>query len=301
MEKNPVINRLSTFLGGGSSSQQRNDMSSSSCPENWKPGEHLVKRISAFRVAGRSITDRPGYYGLDVFLAPDYPSFTFLPFFEAKELYFDNHTYGTNLGLGGRYLPAKFPPIVGFNIFGSYYHTDRGPLFQMSLGFELIAKNWEISANGYIPIGDKHRVCKNTFKHYIGNYKVSCMKSDASYPGFNLEASLLTLQYKKFFLYTSGGPYFFASAQSCTKPFWGGQFGIQPMYDDLIGFSFSVSYDPVFGTLFQGKFVLSLPLYSKCLKGYRDSNKWIKRQIYQPVKRLDAMPINKRCYWKTNF
>ena len=295
------MNQLPAFMGGGILFQQQKGGASSSCPENRKPAEHLVKRISASRVAGRSITDRPGYYGLDVFLAPNYPSFTFLPFFEAKELYFDDHTYGTNLGLGGRYLPDKFPALVGFNIFGSYYHTDFGPLFQMSLGFELIAKRWEISANGYIPVGDKHRVCKNTFKHYIGNFKASCMKSDASYPGFNLEARVLAAQYKKFFLYASGGPYYFASAQSCTKSFWGGQFGIQPMYNDFIGLSFSTSYDPVFGTLFQGKLVLSLPLYSKCLKGYRDSNKWIKRQIYQPVQRLDVMPVNKRCYWKTNF
>lgn len=271
-------------------------------PQRWNH-HPIPKRISAYTAVGQSPANATGYYGLQVFIAPQYPTLKVLPLVEANGFYFFDNTYGINLGIGGRYLPSQFPVIFGLNAVGGYYQGRHGPLFQAGAGLELIAERWGLHVNGYLPVAKKTQVSKHVFDQYGDGFKASCTQSESSFKGFNAEGSVLALQKEDFFLYVSGGPYFFVTRKDHI-PFWGGQFTVQPQYLDILSLSFSVSHDPFLGTLYQGTLSVSIPLYSfsrlKDYRGYRNYG-WINRQIYQPLRRFGPIPSDRMCCWETNF
>lgn len=258
----------------------------------------IPKRITAFGVVGNGIGYDGGFSGLDVMFAPEYPPFSAMPFVEAQGIFiFDNNWVGS-LGVGSRFLSEKTSAIWGLNAFYSFREANRGFYHQLGLGAELICKRWELNANGYIPIGNTSYVKKHVYDDYIGDYKaVQRNKKDALFGG-NIGLSVLVAQRGNFMLYTTGGPYFLME-KSGHPQVWGGQVSIQPQWGDYFALSFIVSSDNYFGTLFQGGFVLSLPLYQFTkLKPYATRN----RLIYQPVKRMTpSIPLIERCCWKSNF
>lgn len=266
--------------------------------ERWNK-KPIPKRITAFGVVGNGIGYDGGYSGLDVMFAPEYPAFAVMPFIEAQGIFIFENQWAANLGVGGRSMSDKIPAMVGFNAFYSFREGNHGGYHQLGIGAELIGRRWELNANGYIPLGNTKHVRKCTFDDYIGDYKAVRKKKEKALFGGNIGLSLLAAQAGDFMLYASGGPYFL-TGKSAHPQVWGGQVAIQPQFGDYFALSFIVSSDNYFGTLYQGGFVLSLPLYqfTKLKKPRVVTN----RQIYQPVKRMiPIIPLEEHCCWKSNF
>ncbi|MBS0652349.1 MAG: inverse autotransporter beta domain-containing protein [Verrucomicrobia bacterium] len=266
--------------------------------ERWNK-KPIPKRVTAFGVVGNGIGYDGGYTGLDVMFAPEYPAFAVMPFIEAQGIFIFENQWAANLGVGGRSLSDKIPAMVGFNAFYSFREGDQGSYHQLGLGGELIGRRWELNANAYIPLGKTHHTRKCVWDDYIGDFKAVRRKKERSLFGGNAALSVLAVKAGDFMLYASGGPYFL-TGKSAHPQVWGGQVAIQPQYGDYFALSFIVSSDNFWGTLYQGGFVISLPLYQ--FTKLRKPRVVTNRQIYQPVKRMiPIIPLEERCCWKSNF
>lgn len=258
----------------------------------------IPKRLSVAQLLGHSLGNNPGYSSLDLFMAPDYPAFSIMPFLQLTGLYLTDNTYAASIGIGGRRLSDSSVPLVGLNAFYDYRQGEYGPFHQLSLGIELTSTRWGLSFNGYMPIGQTKQGKTCIFDNYVGNYKAIHRQFETSSAGLQAIGSLLTLQKGAFTLYASGGPYFYAK-NGISPSVFGGTFTLQPQYKDYVSVFFTISHDPVFRTLFQGGLSLSLPLYSLSEKAKhpRLSN----RQIYQSVSRMPTIPLQRHCCWEFNW
>ncbi len=274
-------------------SNNRSDCNS----EKWNE-KLALKRVTAFGVVGNGIGYSGGYTGLDVIFAPEYPAFAVMPFVEAQGLFIFDNTWVANLGVGGRFFSNRIAGMFGFNAFYGFRQGHQGLYHQLGLGVELIGKRWGINGNGYIPLGNTQHVKKYVFDDYIGSYKAVQKKKEGGMYGGNVALSLLAAQSGSFMLYAMGGSYFLAG-KSDQPQVWGGQLSIQPQFGDYFALSFIITHDNFYGTLYQGGFVFSLPLYKftklKKSKGVKN------RQIYQPVERMVVIPLEERSCWNCNF
>ncbi len=265
--------------------------------EKWKKYP-VPQRITTAQMLGNGIGENPGYSSLDIFIAPDYPPFKVMPFIEVGGAYFTDKTYGATFGIGGRYLSDTLLPLIGFNAFYDYRQGEYGSFHQLGLGVELTSPLWGFNFNGYIPMGSSKQGLTCVYDDYIGDYKAVNRQLETCSPGFNTSVSLLAIQQGPFYLYTFGGPYFFAK-QGISPAVFGGFLTLQPQYKDYISVSLTVSHDPVFGTLFQGGISLSLPLYRR--KNTKGPGNLRNEQIYQPVNRMPTISLQRHCCWKSNF
>lgn len=268
--------------------------------ERWNKA-FLPKRIDAYQFVGQSIGSMEGYSAVGTLLAPFYPPYKLMPFVQIQAVHFNQGTYGGNFGVGARYIPSTLGSVVGVNTFYDYQEGEHGPFHRVGFGVEAIGNRFGLSANGYVPVAKKKRVKTCVYDNYIGGYKAVNHQADRTYTGFNLEGTWIVLQRGDFWVYASGGPYVFTEGWG-TSPFLGGQFTFEPNYGDFISLSFTISHDPVFGTLYGGGISLSLPLYAfSRLKDYKSPSGVSSRQIYQPVNRMGNAPSKRKCCWKSNF
>jgi len=295
-QKNRRKGRDSYIAQGEKGASSSAHSGSQSTPPNHYP---IPKSISEYQMFGQTVGCSEGYTSLQMMVASDYSSWNAFPFLDVRGHYFENDTYGANVGVGGRYLVDQFPMIAGLNTFYDYREGRYHSFHQIGLGIELLGKRWSFEANGYFPLGEKKyvRTCKF---HYPNNYFEVRRRFESSFSGFNASLDWLAVRTGKFSIYVSGGPYFLSGELS--PSIWGGQISLQPQYSDYVGLVFNVSHDPLFGTLFQGGIVFSLPLYRfTSLKNRKSSNGFSNRQIYQPVKRMEIMPLQDRKSCKKNF
>ncbi len=267
------------------------------------------KRIYISHVDGTNngIAFASNYSTLGIVFAPDYCPGSVLPMLDVRVHRFDNPAYGFNAGLIARYVPnpssgvSNFCQVLGVNAYYDYREGFIGYYQQLGSGLEVIGSRWDFRSNIYFPIGPKRNVKTCVFDDYIGDYIIIKNAYESVSFAFNAEVGYYFVNTCSFFLYGAAGPYYIAG-RKCHSKTRGGKARIRPQYKDYIALDLSVSYDPLFQTVWQAELIFSLPLYqlsySKSSKGPCGISN---RQIYQPVERFEVMPLGRRDCWTTNY
>jgi hypothetical protein len=250
----------------------------------------------------KGIGYKGGYSTVGLLLGPARFTGNYLQMFDIRghHIHMDDHIpdYAVNAGLVGRYIDDKRCLMYGGNIYYDFRQGARGSYNRLGLGTEVIGTRWDVRFNGYIvsPI-DRKKKC--VFDDFAGGYKATFHSEEIAYQGFNAEAGYIAAQWKGFFAYVAGGPYYLSSGSEGSA--WGGLFRIRPQYRDYIALDMSISYDHLFNTNYQAKIILSWPIYTLGNRNDREGRCFSERQLFQPVERFEIIPLKRHCGWKTNW
>lgn len=240
------------------------------------------------------------YTSLDILFGPDYAPGHVLPLVDLRGTYFNSNTFAGSAGIVTRYIPQSFCALIGVNAYYDFRGGSKGNFNQIGVGFELLGERWDFRANGFIPVGRNKHKSTCLFNNYIGDYFIKRDANELSFYGANAEIGRLLFPSETFLVYAAGGPYYL-TGKVCSNA-WGGYFRMRPQYKDYIALDLSVSHDTIFKTVFQAQIIISIPLYQMGSKSSKIGPCGItNRQVYQPVIRFDAIPINKRCSWDFNY
>jgi hypothetical protein len=244
------------------------------------------------------------YTTLGLFLATDYSPGSFFPLFDIRAHRFDNDSYAVSFGVGARYIPRSNSPcgILGFNVFYDWRQGFLKQYNQVGVGIEVLGRMWDFRANAYVPVGATKFSTACIFDDYDGGFFIEHDRKEITAYGYNAEIGCLAVDYKGFLFYTAIGPYYLTRKSECInfEPIMGGRVRVRPQYRDYFAFDACYSYDSTFHSIFEGTFYVYLPLYQITHQNRRPCC-FTDRQIYQPIERLDIMPLGNRSSWKHNF
>ncbi len=264
-------------------------------PSNGWP---VPKRMTLRSIERGGIGYKKGYATLEMLFAPLYLKSDFIPMLDLRGHHLYNDSYAANAGLIGRYMRDSSCIIYGFNAYYDFRQGCFGNFNRLGGGLEILGRRWELHANGYFPIGkDEHRH-KCVFDDFEGGFFAIFHQLQFGFWGGDAELGYYPVKSRNFLLYLGAGPYFLKG--KCNFEAWGGKARLRPQFSDYLAAEFSVSYDHIFQTIYQGEIILNLPLYLFYSK--KKQRKCIsERRIYQPVERFEIIPLKKRRHWETNF
>ncbi len=314
---------LSIAIYGNDRSSQGNDIALSSEKktkdnpistfEKYKPSppkkeeDNLTpypRRVTVSHVEGINAYTGYGtnYSSGTLFFAPDYRLGHTLQFIDTRLHRFDDQTYGANVGIGWRYIPKNntFCNLLGFNVYYDYRRGHNWNYNQIGMGLEVLGNRLDFRANLYVPIAtQKYSICC-IYDNYIGDWYASYCKCESISYGYNAEIGYLIVRSKNILLYAATGPYYFSA--KCLERTAGWDIRIRPQFRDYFAVDFKINYDRFYHTVYQTTFIVSLPLYQVfARKNKHGPCRITDRQIYQPVIRLEAIPISRNACWQTNF
>lgn len=254
----------------------------------------IPKRIDVGHIEGKGIGYDLGYTKLSVVLAPEYRNGHYLSLLDLRGVVFDDGKLAANVGYIGRYLPKSFCEVFGFNIFYDFREGQHGNFNQISGGFEVLNRRWELHANAQVPVGARNRVKKCVFDGYQGPYREVCKYNELAEYFLDSNVGYYMVNGKNFQLYAGAGPYYMFGKFSTSAV--GGRAVLRPQFWDIASVELSVSYDRYFETIYQVNVVLTLPLYklSSAIKNKKGPCGTNNRQIYQPIDR-DIVLMRKLC------
>jgi hypothetical protein len=272
--------------------------------ENDRKPHPYVQRLTLSHVEGINAYTGYGtnYSSATCFLSPNYKLGHLLPFLDGRVHRFDNNTYGANVGIGARYIPKPntFCQLLGINAYYDYRRGHNWNYNQLGLGVEILGKRLDLRANMYIPFGIKKYSQCCVYDDYIGGWFAQNCKCESVSYGYNAEIGYLFLRSSTFLFYAATGPYYFSS--KCLDKTIGWEVRVRPQYKDYFAIDFKVNYDQLYRFVYQTTFIVSLPLYQMATrKNHQGPCGITDRQIYQPVIRLETMPISRFSCWQTNF
>lgn len=260
----------------------------------------IPKRFDMGYAEGSGARYHLGYSKLAMVLAPEYAIGKYLPMINLKAMAFNNGTFSAAGGFVSRFLPKSFCEIFGFNFFYEWRQGKLGNFNQIEAGFEVLNKNWEIRAQGYVPVGQKNYKKKSIFADNVDNYRAERTRNEFANYFVDASAGYYIVNSNAFQIYLAAGPYWFTG--KFFNNVWGGQLTIRPQIMDYIELEFNMSYDKVLKTCYQGSIVLTLPLYnySSAIKKKKGPCGMANRQIYQPVRRDEMILLLQKCCWHIN-
>lgn len=274
--------------------------SSQEIPDTRRPNPYPIpKRFDLGHIEGKGIGYDTGYTKLSVILGPEYRVGHHVTLLELRGVVFDDGKFAANAGLIGRFLSKSFCEIFGWNIFYDYRQGSRGNYNQISGGFEVLNKRWELHINGGAPVGKRKHTKKCVFDNYIGPYREVCKRSEAADYFADGSLGYYFVNGKNFQMYLGVGSYYINGPINTSAV--GGKAVLRPQFGDVLSVELSVSHDHLFDTIYQVNAVLTLPLYrlSPVLKKKRGPCGMTTRQVYQPIDR--DMILYKRCCCHNNF
>jgi hypothetical protein len=279
--------------------------SPSSPPPPGKPRNANIypspKRIDVGHIEGKGVGYNVGYTDLSIVFAPEYRVGHYLSLISVRGVVFDDGKLAANAGYIGRYLPKSFCEVLGFNVSYDFRQGHRGNYNQISGGFEVLNRRWEVHVNGSAPVGTKMHTKDHVFDNYVGPFKEVCRLIERAKYVVDGNVGYYMVNGKNFQLYAAAGPYYLwghvhESTVSLRQSSWGGKALVRPQFWDIAAVELSVSYDHIFSTIYQVNLVMTVPLYklSSRLKHKKGSCGVNNRQIYQPIDR-DIVLTNRTC------
>ncbi len=257
-----------------------------------------LKRLS-FGYSTKGVGYPSGYISGEAFFAPDFRPGKALPFVDIRGHKLNNGTYAGNFGVGLRFIPSSGCQVYGGNAYYDYRQSSHGNYSQVGLGFEVFGKKWGLWLNGGIPLGGS-RVKRHVY-NFIGGYVAACNLTQFPFYSTNLAFVFPIIQAGQFLLLGEAQPYFISAKRFNVKS-GGISIGILPQVSDYLFLNFNVSYDSVFGTIYQAQVILSLPLYSFSSSKHKKGPCGLSnRQIYQRVMRNNMIILDKFCCWSSNY
>lgn len=132
-----------------------------------KGSEALPERIGLSHTEGSGLGYSIGYSSLDLFLSQPLFNQTVVPFIDLRGHLFNNGKYAANAGFGLRFLSCR-DQVFGANVFYDYLENKRHIYHQVGFGLEMLAGCWDVTLNGYFPVGD-HRTNIYRFSYDFGS------------------------------------------------------------------------------------------------------------------------------------
>jgi len=208
-----------------------------------------------------------------------------------------DNTYGASVGLVERYIPSSSCRMWGFNGFWDYRQGSLGQWHQLGLGVETLGKRWDFRANGYWPLEDAaKKTC--VFDDFSGGFFMKTVKFESAFAGVNAEVGWKPIRSRNFQLYAAAGPYYISG--DCSKA-WGGRARLRPQYQDVAAIEGIVSYDHIFGVIYQVQVIFSIPLYRDPANHRRAPCDIYNREVFQPVERWDIILLDRGSCTFSNF
>ncbi len=296
LTQKPVA-QLPWFAKGGGESTPK---PSKEIPDTRRPNPYPIpKRIDIGHIEGKGVGYDTGYTKLSVILGPEYRLGHHLTLFDLRGVVFDDGKLAANLGLIGRFPSKSFCEIFGWNLFYDFRQGRHGNFNQISGGFEVLNKRWELHINGGVPIGHRKHAKTCVYDNYIGPYREVCKRNEVAEYFVDGSVGYYFLNYKNFQLYAAAGPYYMNGPINTSAV--GGKALLRPQFGDIASVELSISHDRLFETIYQINVVLTLPLYrlSPVLKNKKGPCGMATRQVYQPIDR--DMILYKKCCCHNNF
>lgn len=248
---------------------------------------------------GKGIGYEVGYTKFVSVLGPEYKVGSFLPLLQLGCLVFNDGKCAAGVGFLGRYLPKSFCQVLGFDLFYDFRQGHLGNYHQLSGGFEVLSRRWELHSMASFIMGDQFHSTKHRFNNYSGPFFARTKEFEIALNRLDLNVGYYLVYLRHFQIYASAGSYYLFDKLGVSR--FGGKALIRPQYGDFISVELSVSHDPIFEAIYEVNVVLSLPLYafSSGLKNKKGPCRIPNRQIYQPVDPM--IPLRCKCCWKANF
>lgn len=282
------IGKLAWF-GSGQSTKTK------ATPENRRPNPYPIpKRIDLGHIEGKGVGYDTGYTKLSVIMGPEYQVGHHVTLLDLRGVVFDDGKFAANAGFVGRFLSKSFCEVFGWNLFYDFREGNHGNFSQISGGFEVLNKRWELHANAAVPVGKRKHTKTCVYDNYIGPYREVCKRNEIAEYAFDGNVGYYFVNGKNFQLYAAAGPYYLTGPVNTSAV--GGKALIRPQFGDIASVELSVSYDRLFETIYQVNVVFTLPLYklSPVLKKKKGPCGMSTRQVYQPIDR-DMVLYNKKC------
>ena len=279
-----------------STTQEKNE----EIPDTRRPNPYPIpKRIDLGHIEGKGVGYDTGYTKLSVILGPEYRVGHHSTLLDLRGVVFDDGKFAANAGFIGRFLSKSFCEIFGWNIFYDFRQGKRRNFNQVSGGFEVLNKRWELHANASVPVGKRKRTKTCVYDNYVGPYREVCKSTQAAAYVFDGNLGYYLVNGKNFQLYAAAGSYYLTGPLHTSAV--GGKAWLRTQFGDILSVELSASHDRVFHTIYQVNAVLTLPLYklSPVLKKKRGPCGMSTRQVYQPIDR--DMVLYKKCCCHDNF
>jgi hypothetical protein len=247
-------------------------------------------RISARHIEGGGIGYTQGYTSLDLFFSHLWNQS--LPFLDLRGHVFNNGRFAANAGLGYRHLWKQY--IFGANAYYDYRNTNRYHYNQVSAGFEVLARRWDLRINGYLPVGPTHTGWyRSDFAGFQGHYLFVRQKQEFSMRGLNAEAGAYSDRFRSFWCYGGIGPYYY---EGKGKNAYGGRARFNVNYGPYVTMEVSGSYDNVFHGIVQGQFALNVPFGPRGRRKTESIPDWcaLRERLVQPVQREEIVVVDHR-------
>jgi len=261
--------------------------------------------VSAQHRFGRGVGYKHGYSSLDFFFAPAEQGCWGLPFFDVRGHVFDNGKWAANAGLGWRYLGPDSCWVLGANVYYDYRKSHQNNFNQVSFGLEALSSNWELRANGYIPVGLKHHSYRShfsdfSFSGFSGNNillsQTEKRKFEQTMAGLDAEVGYHFWSSDCFDLYAGIGPYYFHGEHKHRNAV-GGKVRITAEITEYLTLEVSDTWDEVFHNRPQGLIALNLP-FGPCAKVTRanpdccECPELLLDRLYQPVEKQEIIVLS---------
>jgi len=262
--------------------------------------------FSAQHRFGRGVGYKDGYSSLDFFYAPFNQTCVGLPFLDIRGHVFDNGRWAANAGLGWRYLGPSSCWIWGANVYYDYRRSHEHNFQQVSFGIEALSANWELRANGYVPVGKKLHARSHfsefSFLEFSGNniliQQHEKRKFEEAMEGVDAEVGYHFWRGGCFDLYAGIGPYYFRGEHN-HKDAIGGKARITAQISDYLTLEVSDSWDSLFHNRPQGLIALNLPLgpSAKVTRTNPDCCECpeiLLDRLYQPVEKQEIIVLSNK-------
>ncbi len=199
--------------------------------------------------------------------------------------FLNDNSYAANAGLVYR---SNYPDVcsaLGFNLFYDFRHDYGHSFNQIGLGIEYLTPEWELHANGYLPVGKDHTTIFKCHFDYEDGLFLEKKKTATALGGVDFRVTSVILDNKWANLSIEGGPYFFSD-------FFGALGNLTLSFKDRAFLKAMVTSDPVFGTRYQGEIGLTFFFGTK-------EKECSRRQ--KAVSRNEIIPLFRCCRWRSNF
>ncbi len=210
-----------------------------------------------------------GYTSLDLFFAATPRNGSI--FADLRGHAFNDGTFAANLGLGARLCTGS--SIFGVNAFYDFREYPKhvplnlepsGSLHRVGGGLEAFFCNFELRANGYVPVGVTKEVTPWEFSHFNGNNAIFDQRGIKALPSVDGEVGYRFCCGSPLELFVGGSPYYLFSRDDQFGGVAGGKGRVSAWIYNMIGVEVSVSYDQIYHTRVQGMLTFSLPLGFFC-------------------------------------
>lgn len=208
--------------------------------EDWAP---FITRFSLSHIAGENVGIDQNYTTLEWFMPLCGDTEWDLVFGDARGIFRNDGTVGTNLGLGWRQYDPETNRIIGINGYWDFRETEHNGFNQLGWGLESLGRFVDLRMNMYIPAtADESQLIPNRFE---GNRMLTDRRENAML-GIEGEIGLSLPPIGDLQACVFGGLYQFTNWRVGTASGW--RLRGELMYTEALALETSVQRDELFGT-----------------------------------------------------